>query len=451
MSERPRWTGLQRQLLLPLALVATVLLSASIPPSSAHAAGPLAEGQQAIVSADGDGLNLRSEPSLAARVLAHVEDGTVVTARGMQRRADGHCWEAVTHDGQHGWMAAEYLATVGGSSDPAADPCADAGSGEDEEDTTPSPGAPGESGVLPVPPPGGWTEGFAGTSDVEALVAAQDFEVKSVWLLDVATQDYHSYIVGAPDFVQSLDSTNLSADSIVLMQRTGEKPGDLGAPPAAPADEPPRIAANKLPTPPAGGFTIGVSGTNDPALLAASQDFEVKLIAVRHVPSQTWLTYRPGAPDFAQSLARGQLREDSIVWVRAGAVPTTEPTPTPTPTPTPEPTPTTEPEGRVIEAKITYFYCRQGTIQAGIGDGGGFCGRMANGEVVHQGAAACSQDNFGQRFRIIDDPLDLIYTCKDTGSAVHGEQRDIWFENSDDAITWLGKVGDTARIEILPE
>lgn len=424
-----------------LALAAAFLLSASTTTDPAYAAGPLAAGQQAVVSADGDGLNLRSLPSLAGAVLAEVPDGTVVTAVGARHWADGHCWEHVTHNGLNGWMAAEYLVPVGGSSDDAADPCADAASEE------------GEAGVLPVPPPGGWTVGLAGTSDIEALVEAQTFDVASVWMLDVATQDYDSYIVGAPAFVNEDGLPNLGPDSVVLMRRTGDKPGDLGEPAAAPADEAPRGVANVLPTPPADKFTIGVSGTNDPAVLAASQPFEVKLVAMLDVPSQTWLTYIPDAPDFAQRLARGQLREDSIVWLRAGAVSTPTPTATPTPTPTatPEPTATTEPEGEVVEARITYFYCNQGEIAAGIGDGGGWCGHMANGEIVHPGAAACSRDNFGQRFRIIGDPLDRIYTCKDTGGAVHGEHRDIWFDNSDEGFNWIRVVGDTAQVEILPE
>ena len=222
------------------------------------------------------------------------------------------------------------------------------------------------------------------------------------------------------------------------MQRTGDKPDELPDPAAAPAGEAPRGVANLLPTPPADKFTIGVSGTNDPAVLAASQDFEVKLVAMLDVPSQEWLTYSPGAPDWVQSLARGQLRGDSIVWLRAGAETTPEPEPTAT-------------EREVVEARITYFYCRQGTIAAGIGDGGNWCEAMANGEVVHKGAAACSRENFGQRFRINGDPRDLIYTCKDTGSAVAGEHRDIWFENSDDGYNWSQQVGDYARVEILPE
>ncbi len=456
---RPRYLS---RLLVPLALVAAFLLSASTSANPAHAAGPLAEGQQAVVSADGDGLNMRSMPSRSAAVLAEVADGTVVTARGAQHLADGHCWEAVTHDGLNGWMAAEYLEPLGGSSDDNADPCADASSDEDEADTTPPPDeedepdttpSPGEPGVLAVPPPDGWTPGLAGTSDIATLIDAQTFDVESVWMFDVATQDYDSYFVGAPDFVNEVGLPDLGPDSVVLLRRTGDKPGDLGEPAAAPAGEAPRGVANLLPTPPAGKFTIGVSGTNDPKVLAASQPFEVKLIAMLDVPSQEWLIYSPGAPDWAQSLARGQLREDSIVWVRAGAVttPTPQPTATPTPTATPEPTATAEPEGAIIEARITYFYCNQGEIAAGIGDGGGFCGRMANGETVHEGAAACSRENFGQRFRIIGDPLDLTYTCKDTGGAVHGEQRDIWFDNSDDAVNWAAVVGDRAQIEILPE
>lgn len=259
---RPR--SLSR-LLVPLALVAAFLLSASTTANPAHAAGPLAAGQQAVVSADGDGLNLRSMPSLAGAILAEVPDGTVVTARGAQHEADGFCWEAVTHEGQPGWMAADYLVPVGGSSDDGADPCADASSDEDqadeedaEEDTTPS---PGEAGVLPAPPPGGWTSGVADTSDIEALVNAQPFDVKSVWMLNVATQVYDSYFVGAPDFVNEVGLPDLGPGSIVLMQRRGDKPGNLGEPAAAPGGEAPRGVANVLPAPPADKFTIGVSGT----------------------------------------------------------------------------------------------------------------------------------------------------------------------------------------------
>ena len=449
-SHRPRSL---RRLLLPWALLAAILLYASIPANPANAAGPLADGQQAVVSADGDCLRLRQMPSLNAAELDCVDDGTVVTARGAQDLADGHCWEAVAHDGLNGWMAAEYLVPVNGEADDNADPCADADGGDGDGD-----GHDGDDGdddgdghdgdddgddetqdeprVLPAPPPGGFSEGVAGTSDLEALVAAQTFEVASVWVFEPATQDFLLHIPGAPAFANSLTSDSLSADSVVMMLRSGEKADDLGEAPVA-DDEAPRGVANVLPTPPEGGFTLGVSGTNDPAVLAASQPFEVRLIAMLDVPSQIWLTYIPGAPDWVQSLTRGLLQPDSTVWVRAGAAP--------------DPEPTATPEGTTVEARITYFYCNQGTIAVGIGDGGGFCGPMANGEIVHEGAAACSRDNFGQRFRIIGDPNGLTYTCKDTGNAVHGQQRDVWFDNSDDGFNWIREVGTTALVEILPE
>ncbi len=446
-SHRPRSL---RRLLLPWALLAAILLYASIPANPANAAGPLADGQQAVISADGDCLRLRQMPSLTAAELDCVDDGTVVTARGAQYLADGHCWEAVTKDGLNGWMAAEYLVPVSGEADDDADPCADAESADDSEEATP----PDEPRVLPAPPPGGFSEGVAGTSDLEALVAAQIFDVASVWVFEPATQDFLLHIPGAPAFANSLTSDSLSADSVVLTLRRGDKHDDLGEAPVA-DDEAPRGVANVLPTPPEGGFTLGVSGTNDPAVLAASQLFEVRLIAMLDVPSQIWLTYIPGGPDFVQTLSRGLLQPESIVWMRAGTAPDPEPEPTATPEPEPtatsEPEPTATPGGTTVEAAITYFYCNQGTISAGIGDGGGWCEYMANGEIVHEGAAACSRDNFGQRFRIIGDPNGLIYTCKDTGNAVHGQQRDVWFDNSDDGFNWIREVGTMALVEILPE
>jgi len=56
--------------------------------------------------------------------------------------------------------------------------------------------------------------------------------------------------------------------------------------------------------------------------------------------------------------------------------------------------------------------------------------------VVYEGAAACAAQNMCQRFKILGDPNGRIYTCTDTGSAVHGEHRDIFFHNSDDGYQW---------------
>ena len=146
-----------------------------------------------------------------------------------------------------------------------------------------------------------------------------------------------------------------------MMLRRGERPDELPGAPVA-EDEAPRGVANVLPTPPDGGFTLGVSGTNDAAVLAALQPFEVHLIAMLDVPSQTWLTYIPGAPDFVQSLTRGRLQPDSTVWVRAGAVPEPEPTATPEPEPTATPEPDADAGARTADAgaRTTATANRQG-------------------------------------------------------------------------------------------
>ncbi len=75
---------------------------------------------------------------------------------------------------------------------------------------------------------------------------------------------------------------------------------------------------------------------------------------------------------------------------------------------------------------------------------------MRDGSVVRDGAAACDYDYLGQRFRIEGDPLKRTYFCADTGSAVHGLHRDIWFLDNGEGWRWQRQVGKTAVIEIVP-
>ena len=402
---------------LAAALLAAAMLALLGAPEPAGAQQPFASGQQVVVSADGDGLRLRAGATLGAPIITTLADGTVVTALGEQREADGYVWERVRYLGRPGWMARAYLVPLDDGAD---DP------GDAEEPTPPVPEAPT---VLAVPPPGGFTAGPVGTTDLAAFVAAQSFEVAAVWRFEPATQDYASHIPGAPAIVNTLDGSTLRPDSVVLVsRRAGEQGEPVGPAPAT--DDPVTGEANVFPVPPADGLTIGVSGTNDPATLAEAQPFEVRLIVMLDVPSQQWLTYVPGAPAIVQTLGRGQLQPDSVVWIRAGEVSDVV---------------------ERVEATLSYYYCTQGTIAASIGDGGGWCGAMANGEVVHQGAAACDRSRLGERFRIIGDPLGLTYECKDTGNLVRGHHRDIFFALSDDGYRWIVEVGYTAVIEILAE
>ena len=110
-------------------------------------------------------------------------------------------------------------------------------------------------------------------------------------------------------------------------------------------------------------------------------------------------------------------------------------------------TPAMQPGDRVL-ATVSFFYCSTVAGEAS-GDGGGFCGTMYDGSVVYGGAAACDIEYLGQRFRIEGDPTDRIYRCADTGSAVHGLHRDIWFPDNYSGWLWQLQVGYRVVIEIV--
>ncbi|MDA0365983.1 MAG: SH3 domain-containing protein, partial [Chloroflexi bacterium] len=79
-------------------------------------------------------------------------------------------------------------------------------------------------------------------------------------------------------------------------------------PTATPVSVPVPTSANALSTPAPGGLTLGLSGTSDPAALAAAQPFAVESISVLNVSAQRFLSYIPGAPPFASTLSSAQLQ-----------------------------------------------------------------------------------------------------------------------------------------------
>jgi 3D (Asp-Asp-Asp) domain-containing protein len=105
--------------------------------------------------------------------------------------------------------------------------------------------------------------------------------------------------------------------------------------------------------------------------------------------------------------------------------------------------------GARVNATVTFYYCEDTTGGARPGDGGGFCGTMRDGSVVYSGAAACDPAYLGQKFRIEGDPTERVYTCADTGGAIHGQHRDIWFLGNAEGWAWQRVVGTSAVIEIL--
>ena len=106
--------------------------------------------------------------------------------------------------------------------------------------------------------------------------------------------------------------------------------------------------------------------------------------------------------------------------------------------------------GDELTVPVTFYYCEDSTGGQRRGDGGGFCGLMRDGTAVYPGAAACDVVYLGQRFRIEGDPTGRTYVCADTGSAIHGQHRDIWFMSSGEGWAWQQVVGRSAVIQVLP-
>jgi hypothetical protein len=98
--------------------------------------------------------------------------------------------------------------------------------------------------------------------------------------------------------------------------------------------------------------------------------------------------------------------------------------------------------GTVLRSRITIYGC--------VGPGGGFCGGMAGGGRVFEGAAACSKDlPFGTKLKIHGDPTGRVYECLDRG-ALPATWVDVYFYNTSDGIAWQSLLGGTiARVEIV--
>jgi hypothetical protein len=78
-----------------------------------------------------------------------------------------------------------------------------------------------------------------------------------------------------------------------------------------------------------------------------------------------------------------------------------------------------------------------------------FCGKMANGQVVYEGAAACSYNMaFGTMFTIHGDPTGRVYVCKDRG-LLPNTHVDIFWNDPADGWRWQRAVGSRGTIEIV--
>ena len=142
------------------------------------------------------------------------------------------------------------------------------------------------------------------------------------------------------------------------------------------------------------------------------------------------------------------------------------PTPLPTPTPVPPvPEPTLQVQRRVqgqVQRSTPQVRPDTSGSQSGMGDAAAdtidvwitwytcppYCGAMANGVGVYDGAAACGYGfDLGQRFSIDGDPTARIYTCEDRGG---GPARwvDIFFADAAAAQAWQAVVGSYGKVRL---
>ena len=91
---------------------------------------------------------------------------------------------------------------------------------------------------------------------------------------------------------------------------------------------------------------------------------------------------------------------------------------------------TLEPE--TLAVWITFYYCKR-TVEMR-DDGGGYCTK--GGIPLAPGVAACPVSWWDRSFTIVGDESGLVYTCKDTGSGVTGNQVDIWFYTNGEGWSW---------------
>ncbi len=95
--------------------------------------------------------------------------------------------------------------------------------------------------------------------------------------------------------------------------------------------------------------------------------------------------------------------------------------------------------GTKLSSTVTFYDCTAG----------GFCGRMANGQQVFLGAAACSYNMpFGTKFRLENDPANRVFVCADRG-ALSTSWVDIWFYDNADGWAWQSIVGIRGNIIIV--
>ncbi|MGE3962239.1 MAG: heparin lyase I family protein [Dehalococcoidia bacterium] len=178
-----------------------------------------------------------------------------------------------------------------------------------------------------MPPAGGVTTTVADGADVDALLSSIPFNVSSMFIFNVTSQYWMSYTPGAPTWLNQAFVEQLERGAIVWVRRS-EQDARGGITWQAPAPLATLAQVQALPVPPAGRVTAGAPGTSSIAALIAAQPFEVRGVFAFDVAQQRFVSYTPGVPAWANSLAPDGLQPSGIVWVSRTETDRTAATPT---------------------------------------------------------------------------------------------------------------------------
>ena len=240
-------------------LVATVALCVLMLPGTIQAATPaplaldsllpeqLAPETTAVISADGECLRFRNQPGLNARSIRCLDHGTRVQVADGFASADGFDWQLIVHNGEIGWVAAQYVVPDGDAAPPPPPPpgtVPPSSSGTAGAVSAPNLGAGTITGS--VPGTGGLALVVWGGGTLEQLNAAAGpygCGVTSSW----ATQTgggLVGYITGAPPQVNGLWRAQYgealpAGAPVILVCRAIEPTAPPPPPPSVTVVEPP--------------------------------------------------------------------------------------------------------------------------------------------------------------------------------------------------------------------
>lgn len=103
-------------------------------------------------------------------------------------------------------------------------------------------------------------------------------------------------------------------------------------------------------------------------------------------------------------------------------------------------TPTTPVVAGTLKVHLTFYVCQ------GAPPGQSYCGTMASGNTVYEGAAACGDGMaLGERFRIVGDPTRRTYTCEDRGAGPYWWVDVFWYDYASGQ-PWRNQFGQDVEI-----